>query len=122
MKNLSKKQLNKYYRTIKKRLPCKMSDTKKLLSSLKQNVQLYLMSNPEATINDIYAHFGTAEEIASSYLNEDNKGYISKRIFLKRIFIVILVATIVCIACYIGLLLDLRADLPNKAIIEIEIE
>ncbi len=62
-----KKEINSYYRKIKKTLPCYNKVMKKMLDDLKFSIEAYLDENPNAEFQDIEKHFGTAEQISNDF-------------------------------------------------------
>ena len=64
------KDLLRYYRDIKRWLPCSHGLKKRILNDIQQTVSGYLTEHPEADMQAIVQRFGTPQQIASTYINE----------------------------------------------------
>lgn len=103
-------EINKYFRTIEKGLPCSRKLKTAFMKDFKSSVLEYISASKNATINDIRAEFGQEEEIISSFSYDGNVD--SKAIFIKR-----LVVGAVCVALAIWLAFAVISiiDVHNEA-------
>ena len=95
---IRKKELRKYYKTIRKKLYCPFNMKHILMSEFSNRVLDFLESNQDADINTIINYFGTPDEIVRNFdiNNVSLKNKVKKRIIIERIlFIIILVIIIV---------------------------
>ncbi len=76
--------LKRYYRGIRKELPCSRKMRNQILQQIQENVNLYLEQNPSADFDAVQKHFGTAQEIASSYIDDQNTSELLCKIRLKK--------------------------------------
>ena len=63
-------ELVRYYKDIKRWLPCSHMHKKRMLGDIQQTVSGYLAEHPEADMQAIVQHFGTPHQIASTYIDE----------------------------------------------------
>lgn len=91
MKNNFEKQMKTYLREISRSLPWNYPQKKDILLALEQNIQDYLTDHPTADWSDVLEQFGTASEVANSYLDElsDTELALSFQKRKKRNFIII---------------------------------
>ena len=68
--SVSKRELRKYLRQIKAELLCPCKERNRILRDLKESISGYLDEHPEATIESVRAFFGSAQQIAASYVEE----------------------------------------------------
>lgn len=81
--------LKRYYRSISKELPCSRKMKEQILLQIQENVSIFLEQNPAATFEMVQAHFGTAQEIASSYIDDQDAPELLRRIHIKKKILVI---------------------------------
>ena len=53
------KEINAYYRMVRRCLPGSGKEKKRILGSIRRSVDEYLEENPHADMQTIQAHFGT---------------------------------------------------------------
>lgn len=95
------KQLEIYFKIIKKNLPCLNSTMRKMLDDLKLSVNTFIQENGINDFEKIIEHFGTAEDIAKEFAVGIDNEYLKSYKFKKRIVTVavsILAAILVIIA------------------------
>lgn len=105
--------LKRYYRGINKELPCSRKMKKQILLQIQENVSIFLEQNPAATFEMVQAHFGTAQEIASSYIDDQEATALLHKMNIKRkvltiIAAVLTVALLIWTAAVIGTALDAK--------------
>lgn len=84
------KQLKRYFKSIKKNLPCYNSAMRKMLGDLKISVTDYITQNGCTEFQEIEKHFGTAEYIAEEFAAGIDGAYIKSYKFKKRVTAIIL--------------------------------
>lgn len=67
MKITLEKQLSQYFKEIKKNLPVNHTGRNEIMASIKQNVNDFLTTYPNASFEDIVAEFGSAADVAASF-------------------------------------------------------
>lgn len=93
------KQLKKYFKEIKKNLPCYNTAMRKMLNDLRLSVDTYIKDNNVTDFEKIIEHFGTAEDIAKEFaVGIDNSFIKSYKIKKRVITIVISILTVIMIA------------------------
>lgn len=101
MKKTLNSQLKRYYRKVTRIIPKKYPHRKEILSSIQQDISSYLEEHPDISYEDILKHFGTPEEMASSFvesLTPDDILTTSKK--NRKLFIIIAsaIAIFICFA------------------------
>lgn len=94
---INKKDLNKYYSSIKKNLSCSLNIKFIFIKELQERISDFLQDNPDSTMEIIIENFGTPEEIAKSFVDKDNEYYrkkAKKRLIFEIIFLIILIVVI----------------------------
>jgi hypothetical protein len=74
------RDIKKYYRNIRRKLPNVPKEKKNYLTMLRKSVECYLIECPSATIEDIHGEFGTVEQIC-----EEFKDSISPKQLMKSV-------------------------------------
>ena len=100
------RQLKKYYSDIRLWLPCPGKEKREILRQIKANVQDYLSTKPDATMADVQQHFGTADIIASAYIDNMDRTALLKKLrirrTIKRIVLAVAAAMILLWGCVVG--------------------
>ena len=91
------KELNNYYRQIKKLLVCSKSDKKKFLCSLDDNIEEYLKEHPNSDFSEIQEVMGTPQEIADEFLANESAEKIKNKITFKKIILVAVIIVLTAI-------------------------
>ena len=92
--------LKQYHRDIRHLLPGTAKQKKQLMDTLWQSIAAYVEDNPDATVQEVQAHFGTPQQIATAYLDEMSTSEVIKKIKTRKIVI-----SIICIAIVLALLM-----------------
>lgn len=82
--NVTKQELNKYLKQIKKLLVCNGSRRKEFMDSFDDNLEEYLTVNPDADMRKIQTEMGTPQEIANAFLENESAASIKKRMSVVR--------------------------------------
>lgn len=88
-------KLTNYYKDIASLLICSAGQKKKFMSDFKISVNDFLEENPDCVFDDIEIAFGTPEEISSAFLTDDSSVNLKKRLNIKKIIILALIAALV---------------------------
>lgn len=83
-KKSTEKELNKYYREIKKNLPVSRKEKKKFVSELKGSIEEYMGRNREVSSQEIMEQFGTPEAIALSFIEQEDNGKTVETVMRSR--------------------------------------
>ena len=90
------KELKNYYLSIQKELILGGTEKKKLMRDIRNAVESYLQENPDATVEDITAHFGTPQEISATYLEEMPSQELQKKLKIKKWAVGIVLGAVAC--------------------------
>lgn len=94
------KELKAYYRQIADCLPCSGKPKAQLMDRITATVDCYLQEHPEADFSAVQAHFGTPEQIASSFVDEMEGEDLLKALRLRKKVLRILLC---CVAAVIAI-------------------
>lgn len=86
--------LKKYYRNIRRCLPCDNKLKRQIMDSIKTQVNSYLEENLSVDFTSVQQHFGTPQQIAAAYIDEMTSSEILKKIKVKKAFITITCAAV----------------------------
>ena len=79
-----------YLRGVSDALPCGRKVKKQIVSQISDSIENYLQENPNADFEMIQSHFGTPQEIATSYINEqDLSALINKMRVRKKVIAIV---------------------------------
>lgn len=78
-----------YIRSVSDVLSCTGKAKNQIVSRIRDGVEDYLLQNPDADFEMIQTHFGTPQEIASSYVNEQDTSILLKKMGIKKKILVI---------------------------------
>ena len=120
MSNNFKNQQKRYYRDIKRYLSGK-PDAKQYSRSLKANIDSFAREHDVADITELYAQFGTAEEVAEAYLGETSRLDYSKRVQRLKAFCLTACILVLLLVTFFFCFLHVLRERPLKET-EIRIE
>lgn len=104
-------ELKEYYARISDGILCDRKQKKAFLKELKNNIEEFRLSNPQATISDIEAFFGSPEQIAASFTDNTDSVKLKKKLSVKRIVLfAVLLALFVYIAFVVISLIDVHTE------------
>lgn len=84
------KELKRYFKDIKKNLPCYNTAMRKMLDDLKASVNAYVNESGTTQIDEIERHFGAPENIAKEFAVGLDNAYIKSYKFKKRVTAIVL--------------------------------
>lgn len=91
MSDANSKTIQQYCKAVKKELSCPGKIKKDLIIRLTPDLEMFTEENPNASLDDISAHFGSPKEVAESYLASLDEEELKKRINkAKRIWITVI--------------------------------
>lgn len=111
MSDANSKTIQQYCKAVKKELSCPGKIKKDLIIRLTPDLEMFAEENPNASLEDISAHFGSPKEVAESYLASLDEEELKKRINkAKRIWITVIAVCaailLLFIATYIYMIID----------------
>ena len=96
-------QLADYISEIKKQLCCDRKAKKQFISDLQNTILEYREANPNATFDELIAHFGTPETIARDFL-ENAEEYRSRESKNKKALRITLIALLTALLIFVGII------------------
>lgn len=78
-----------YIRSISHALPCSGKMKRQIISQIRDSIVDYLQENPSADFAAVQAHFGTKQEIVSSYVNYEDTSVLLRKMSIKKKVLVI---------------------------------
>ena len=107
MSAVTKKELEHYRRQIKKSITVSSKEKDEMLRGLQTGIEEYLEQNPDATMEDVRAHFGEPCEIAAEFLPDvtpkDRKRFVRRKKVILGLSLGLVVIVILFIAVYFSL-------------------
>lgn len=102
------KEVKKYLGSIAKKLVCSRKQKRLILKDIEQSIRDYIENENITDISQLYSHFGSAEEIAKTYLADfvtpaDIKKAVNKK---KALIIGIIVALVIYVLALIIVIID----------------
>ena len=92
------KELQQYYRQIKRWLPCGGSLKKQLMSTIVATIEEYRIEYPDADFPTLQAHFGSPQQIAASFVDEmDTAELLSALKIRRRIIQIVLICLFIAL-------------------------
>lgn len=76
--------LKRYYRSIRKDLPCSYKMKKRIMQQIQESVGLFLEQNPDADFDALQLHFGEPQTIALSYIEDQDAPELLRRMRIKK--------------------------------------
>lgn len=99
------KDINVFLSEINKNLVCSKKQKKLILTDIKESILDFAEEHNTNNIDDVYAHFGTAQEIAKQVLSEAEPKKISKIICIRKILIITAAVIVLLVAVMLTLTL-----------------
>lgn len=117
---VTKRELRKYLRQIKAELLCPCKERKRILGNLKESISGYLEEHPEATIESVRAFFGSAQQIAASYVEELPTPELIQKLKLRRnilrcVVAIVGAAALLCTALWIATIVTALISVHNSS-------
>ena len=103
MNGVNGKVIKQYCKSVKKELSCPRKIKSDLIARILPDLEAYADENPNASFDDICAHFGTPSEVAESYLSSLDEDELKKRLKnAKKIWITVIAFCIVIVLLFIA--------------------
>lgn len=91
------KELKNYYRQVSTWLPCSGRQKKRIMDNIAHTVEGYLAEHPEADFAALQAHFGTPQQIASTFVDEMDTDELLNALKLRKRMIQIACACVIAV-------------------------
>lgn len=112
-----KKEIKKYIREINLNIICDFKTRRKYIGDLKASVFDYIDETNSESIDEIYSHFGTPQEIAKAFFEHADIRKIRKRMnFTKVLLIGVIIALVMWAGALIYAVID--ANIINRGYYE----
>jgi len=95
------KDIRKYISDVGKNLICSGKLKKQILKDIENTVLDYTDNRQITDINEIYAHFGTPEDLAKTFLLSADVKSVKRKIKVRNIIIVLAVLALTAVAVYV---------------------
>ena len=113
MSDANSKTIQQYCKAVKKELSCPGKIKKDLIIRLTPDLEMFAEENPNASLDDISAHFGSPKEVAESYLASLDEEELKKRINkAKRIWIAVIAVCAAILLLFIAMMV--RTTIHNQ--------
>lgn len=97
MTNLDRTALRSYFRSIRSFLTCPRKQKKQILRELKTNIAAFLEENPQANFEAIASHFGSPQQIASTYLGDLTDAELLHKLQIRKKLVAIIAGVMAAI-------------------------
>lgn len=95
------KEIKKYIREINLNIICDFKTRRKYIGDLKASIYDYIDETNSESIDEIYSHFGTPQEIAKAFFEHADIRKIRKRMNFTR---VVIIGVIIALVMWAGVL------------------
>lgn len=89
--------LKRYYRSIRKDLPCSYKMKKRIIQQIQESVDQFLEQNPDADFDAVQLHFGEPQTIALSYIEDQDTPELLRKMRIKKRIITIVAGAMVAV-------------------------
>lgn len=108
---MNKKLLDRYFRKLRRKLPCSRKEKNRIIADLRANAEIWLEAHPNAVEWAFYEAFGTPEAVAKSYIEQMDPADISKRMQIRKIIIyVVLILAAVMLLMWLAIIIIALAN------------
>ena len=103
--------IKQYCKSVRKELSCPRKIKCDLIARIMPDLEAYADENPNASFDDISAHFGTPKEVAESYLSSLDEDELKKRLNkAKKIWAAVISSCIIIVLLFTVLVVSLIND------------
>lgn len=111
MNNTLKHKLGIYYKEISDGILCSGRQKNLFINDLKKEVDAFVDSTPDADMAEILSVFGSSEEIAAGFNSGLSQTEIKKRLSVRRVITVLLIAALAVWALFAVIsLIDVHSE------------
>lgn len=112
MKKTTDYELKEYYTRISACVLCDRKQKKAFLKELQSSIEEFRFNNPQASLSDIEAFFGSPEQIAASFTDNTDSVRLKKRLSVKKI---VLLAILLVLLIYFAFIVISLIDVHTEA-------
>ncbi|MGN1194517.1 MAG: DUF6120 family protein [Acutalibacteraceae bacterium] len=105
-------ELKEYYAQISNSVVCGRKQKNAFLKELKSSVEEFRLSNPQASVDDIKAFFGSPEQIAASFTENSDGTKLERTLSVKKL---LLLAVILALLIYVAFIVISLIDVHYEA-------
>ena len=120
MNQISSKEFKQYFKKIKLLMPVYRKQEKRFLKDFQSSVYDFADAHPDSTLDTLFAHFSTPDEIVMDYLASNDLytlcTHFSIRKHVKRFFILLAVLTALSICIHFGLNYFVSIEQENQTV------
>ena len=95
---LTEKEIKSYISDVGNNLFCSRKQKKQILADIENEVLTYAENKRITDINEIYAHFGSPEEIAKAYIADAEPQNIKKAINIRKLLVAAVIIALAMLA------------------------
>lgn len=99
--SIAKKDLKKYLSSIEANLICSKDEKKKILSDYESSINDFISEDCNNSMEAVYAHFGSPQDIAKAYLTYADPVYVKKAVDAKKVAAVSFIILILSVIIYL---------------------
>ena len=115
------KELNQYKSEVRKKLLCDSKISKAFFSDFENDVDNYIAENNVDSIDEIYNHFGTADDIANAFFATNDVKSVKKKVNIKKLIAVLVIAVIAIWGTFVIVdLIDSKKSTVKYEVIEMD--
>lgn len=103
--SIAKKDLKKYLSSIEANLICSKDEKKKILSDYESSINDFISEDCNNSMEAVYAHFGSPQDIAKAYLTYADPVYVKKAIDIRKIAIIVAIIVILIVVFGVAIML-----------------
>lgn len=103
--SIAKKDLKKYLSSIEANLICSKDEKKKILSDYESSINDFISEDCNNSMEAVYAHFGSPQDIAKAYLTYADPVYVKKAVDIRKIAIIVAIIVILIVVFGVAIML-----------------
>lgn len=112
MTKTNDRELKEYYARISNSVVCSHRQKSAFLKELKSSVEEFTLHNPQASVDDIEAFFGSPEQIAASFTDNTDSTKLKKTLSVKKL---LLIDVILVLLIYVAFIVISLIDVHDEA-------
>lgn len=107
-------QAKRYLREVKGLLPCSRREKRRYIAELEVDVVSYLQGCPDASMADLYHHFGEPKAVAQEFMAQLSPELLSRKMSVKRMIAIGVISIVSILVIVFGVLAYYYADSIDK--------